>query len=578
MKYYCLLISLFISNFCIGQSYNKIYGLIVDSMTLAPVPYANIYNHQTEQGTISNDNGQFELGISSYQDSITVSYIGYNKHAIQLQEGMDRYTVKLDEHTELLQEVVITPKENNHLFDLLTQCRKRQKRGEKTAKAIYELRTFHDSTQIELIEGYYNVDLWGYDLKALDLKAGRLALQPYQNRFFTSKESSRAISLLKLMDQDPYMPYGPLNFGYKKMKQHYFLHLDHKYQSSEKDSIYVISYEPRREKNHYFEGRIWVNKTDETILKITLNCANAERHPFLPLFPSDSLKKVDLIITKTFSEENGKIFFQHVDFNYSIGYSSRIGKQNEFSYSINTKAVLYAYNYSEPFFEPRFEFREVGDYTKIQAYPINEFFWHNHNEYHLHGSKTRNDAFYFDSLSMTNQSFFDQNEQTKVGFFQYPYVHWSEDRIKFTHLIPDTSKADINTVNEYEQFNLGVKFFLDFNTYQDSTHILSSTIFDPYESFYYLPIDKKTHCFVNIYFDLCEVKRRAFIEKLEPHIHDQVMINRIYQAFLSEFRAFHFKFLKSTGNGTNEKQIKKWNQIVVETLGIDNVSIFQPFD
>lgn len=58
---------------------NYITGLIVDDETLEPLPYATIGLKNKGRGTISNNNGEFGLKITSdlVNDTLSVSYLGY---------------------------------------------------------------------------------------------------------------------------------------------------------------------------------------------------------------------------------------------------------------------------------------------------------------------------------------------------------------------------------------------------------------------------------------------------------------------------------------------------------------------
>ena len=128
-----------------------------------------------------------------------------------------------------------------------------------------------------------------------------------------------------------------------------------------------------------------------------------------------------------------------------------------------------------------------------------------------------------------------------------------------------------------DQYDLVVKIYVDINSYKDSTNILTSTIFDPYESYYYLPMDSKTHCFVNLYFDLCEIERRKLEESLRAEKNNIHRINEVYNNFLKEFEDKKYSYFKATQRGTNESEMQKYNTIVNEQLGIDNIKLFEPY-
>lgn len=518
MKTIFLFIALLSSLSLIAQQ-STIQGKISNAANGKPIAYANVYNLTTGKGTLSNIDGYFEINIKSMTDSIQVSFIGFQRQFIDLQESVTNYTMRLEETAQLLSEIIVTPKDDAYLFDLIKACRKNSTKTKKTAKAYYELKTYEDSMQIELVEGFYNLNFSGYDLEQLQLKAGRLALQPVNNRFFISLESSRAINSLQLWTENDDFPNAPTNYSKRKGTKRFFLYLNKKYIDDNNDSIYVINYEPRQSTGTHFTGIVWINKSQESILKIKLQCDDCQKHPFRPLFPTDSLLTINFNITKSFETIQNESFFKHVDFNYMVNYKSRIGKNYERNYTIESNAVLYAYDFYQKFRIPSFSksIFYINDYQKINAFPYNEFFWNNNDEYSLNDSKKSNERFFLDSNSLTNITIFDSiphMKNSKIGLLERPYMKWSRDRIFLREIIEDTIETATTRQVTADKYNLSIRIFVDINNYNDSFNVVTATIFDPFESFYRLEINLQAQCFINMYFDICEIQRR----KLEKEI------------------------------------------------------------
>ncbi|MBK7094288.1 MAG: carboxypeptidase-like regulatory domain-containing protein [Saprospiraceae bacterium] len=563
-----------------GQSQIEIEGKILDKETKEPRPFANIYNKSSKKGTISNTDGFFKILIKDVTDTIIISHIGYKQQNIEIKTDKKYYPIYLEESILLLSEITITPKDNSFLFEMIEKSKKSISNIERKSKAYYELKSFVDSSQIELVEGYYNVDVKGYRLMNLDMKAGRLALRSKRNRFFASLESSRALLMLNLFGRNDYFPMNPLEFSKSKLRKNYYLTLDSKYLNEVNDSIYIIDYKPKDSTGLFFDGKIWINKTKNHLIKITLNCDNTLKHPFLPLFTTDKISNVSFNITQTFNTTNGQVVFNHTDFIYKIDYKSRIGKTEEQNYTIQTKAVLYAYDYENYFILPFFDFKDfyIGDYRKINAMPYNDFFWTYNDEYRLNDSINSNELFFTDSTSLTNKTLFISNTISKNGLFEHPYISWSKNGIKIREILSDTSVANTSMEFNSEQYKLAVKIFFDINSYKDSIHFITSTIIDPYESYYHLPMDNQTLCFINIYFDICEIARRELEEKLKAGKNDIYRLKEIYINFLTQFEIKKNEYLKAVERGTNEKEMIKYNNIVYEKLGIDNIELFQPYN
>lgn len=438
------------------------------------------------------------------------------------------------------------------------------------------------------------VELADYEIKDLSLKSARLALQPYADRIYTSQAGSRAIAMLKLVGPNDFFPSTPFDLGKKDAKRTFNLVVERRYRDEKNDSIYVISYWPKKDDGKSFEGEIWMNKTSFQVEKMTLNCPKCTIHPFLPLFPDDSVLNVALNITKTFAPINGKMVFNHVDFSYSTDYKSRVGMSDEFHYSIKTTAVLYAYDFNKLFDIPKFDFIEnVNDYRKINALPYNAFFWENNSEYRLNDENNANERFFRDSNSVTNITFFksrnkgeitstgewkrSEQQNSKRGYFEHPYIQWSANRIFLKEMIADTiTQAKLGTVNSL-QYNLEVQTFFDVNEYNDSVNVLTGTVFDPFTTYYYLPIDKYANCFINMYFDWCEIQRRNWEAKRDPSW-DVAECKQAYDLLLVQLNKQKALFLKEVDRGTNRKAMEKWNSYIVNAIGIDNIVLFKLYE
>ncbi|MBK9109684.1 MAG: carboxypeptidase-like regulatory domain-containing protein [Saprospiraceae bacterium] len=563
----------------IGQQTYEIEGRVNHMGTNEPIPFATIYNKSLKIGTISNTDGYFRISINGYRDTVRISFIGFKDQIINLKGGVSFYLINLEENFHMLKEITVTPKDNSYLFQLLQECRKKSSPVDITAKSYYELKSFINNKQIEFVEGYYNADIKSYQLSGLHFKTGRIALQPYEDRFFVSLESSRAILLLDLFKGNEQFPLNPLELSKSKLRKNFTLSLDNTFLDGEADSIYVIEYFPKDTTGRFFEGKIWINKTKKQFMKITLNCRNALKHPFLPLFPSDKVANVCFNITQSYISVNDQSYFNHIDFVYKFDYHSRMGNTEEQTYSIVTNTVLHTYDYNDVFILPVFDysFQYMDDYRKVNAIPYNEFFWNYNNEYRLNDSLNKNEHFFKDSNSINNKALFKSNSFMKLGLLEHPYVEWSKARIKLREILPDSVENELFKNLRSEQFKLSVKIFLDVNSYKDSTNVITSTIFDPYHSYYYLPMDQTTQCFINIYFDLYEIRRRALIEKLKTVKNDIYLLRKIFIAEITEFEIEMRIYLEAVQRGTIVAELKKYNDFVFNNLGIDNIEFFQLF-
>ena len=589
MKDICLLLlsicSLLFGSRSIAQDDNVLKGIVVNSKNKEAIPFSKVYNKSINQGTLCDVNGVFSIPLESYNDTLIISFIGFESKTIQA-KSIIKNIIELKESVQIISEVHASAKSNDYLYEILLNTKKHLPKEESQTKAYFELKTFIDSQQTELLEAYYNLNLIDYNIKKLHLKAGRFALKEVNQTNFISIESSRAIVLLKLYSSNQYYPFSPTEFKKKKLHKNYRITLEKRYFDNEQNTIYVLNYFPRDSSSNYFNGQIWIDSNNHRLLKITENVQSTNRHPFLSIADgADSLNSVSLAINKTFRFENKTIKLDHIDFNYSLHYFSYASKTTgirlggkKADYKVTSTALLMAYD-STLFKLPKFRFptEEINDYRKISSIPYNSFFWENNNENTTYKSESDNDFYFNNGYNVRSDQFKFQNTSSDSvrGHYEKPYITWSGKRIRFREELDKIEEYKKSTIVNSEKYKISVQLYLDANSYNDSTNFVTKTIIDPYESFFYLPMDKTTHCFINIYFDLMEIQRRKLDEKLTIGIYHHQDIYKIYDEFMVELNRYSEKILGQLERGTNIKELTIQNNIVKENLGIDNFTLFE---
>ena len=560
-----------------SQSLVKAYVSAEESME--PMPYVNVYNYMTGKGTISNESGYFEIYMSP-GDSVMMSFLGYESEPVLYSESSDAQQYTLQLKSTLIDAVTIEPEEDDYLFDLIKECRKNKIVDKVNAKVYYALKSYMDTTQIELVEGYYNMQSQGYDVEWMDMKAGRLALNTHENRLFTSLDGSKSFTMMSLFDDEYKFPNHPLNVKKSKLKKSFYLYLIGKYADASTDSVYVIEYQARPRKNAaLFSGKIWINKTKQTIQKIESYCEECELHPFKAIFPSDKVLNVNMHITRTFGEDEIGPYFNQIDFDYDINYLSRQGEVHSSNYTINTKAILYAYDYRNFFSVPYFEFSPMAesDFRKINAIPYNRFFWNYNDEYKLNDARDANKTFFHEESAITNLDIFKSNALIKTGLFEQPFIKWSSDRLFFKDIIDENALAD-QFYGSLSGYNIEAKIFMDVNSYGGKHDVQTATILDPYDSYFFEEINQRTTCFLNMYFDLCEIMRRKLHVRVAAAEGNTVLIDEIYKDFQEEFEAIKLKFITEVEMGYALDKMQEWNEYIKMYLNIDNMVLFKPIE
>lgn len=492
-------------------------------------------------------------------------------------------------------------------MELLQKIKNASPKAIYNSKAYYRLKSYIDGEQVELVESYYNAKIIGYNVERFDMKTGRLGLKPIKrlHRVFTSLESSYSILNLKLFENSSEnYPTSPLWLNKKKLKDKFYIDIEDVYANENKDSIYIIYFQPKKLEEYHFTTRLWLNKTKLQVEKISLVCPVALSSPFLPIFSMDRIENIGFEITATYQDRK----FHQMEFKSNIEYaSSVVGSSGcrKANYTISTDMIFYAYDYDQSFQLPFYNYNPNNfrkDYSNINAFPYNDFFWKYNDESCLLDDKKLNANFFNDSNVYTNKTLFTNTTDTiKLCLFEWPYIHWTGNRLLLmdnkTVILPRFEKNDLEDIEKeireldwweremklkrlyggnFQPFLMAANYFVDINTYGDSTNYLLSTVLDPHNTHCFLLLDRKTHCVINLIFDHYELCKRELEKTLlkEKPTYNQMKkyIDRAYEC-ASKHRIQLEKLLQWE---YDKKILIHRSEAVKTILGIDNLKIFEP--
>ena len=552
---------------------NKILfeATLLDAATNKPIPFANIYNFSQHKGTTSNLEGYFKI-IAQPSDSLSISFIGYTNLRFKLADYSKKGVILLEPSVHQLNEVIVLA-DNTWLYPLLKKAKKTGTYKPLTSKTYFELETYVNSNQVELVEAYYNGEFTGYDVNNLAFKNGRIAHT--KDNKFVSFETSKVLLTHQQFSTNYYFPNGPLELSYKKLKAQFDLQLEGKYEGENQHPILIIQYTPKSING--FSGKIWLDSLTHEILKITAAAENAKPHPFLPITPLDTLSKVKLHLEKTFQKRNGNRYVDHINFETRFHYK----RENGDTLNVKSQAILYAYDYEQPFALPYFNFTKNAryiDYVNTTIAPHNEVFWEVNEPFKINKADNSIEKFY-ESHEPFYGSFFETKDSTQ-HFFENPYLSWNKKRIVLREEIPQkiydntlSPKVISSAVKNVptDAYHLEVQLYLDVNKRNDSLFTYTQTIIDPFKTYYELPMDEGAVIFINLYFDLVEIKRRELEKELNKKSHSSVEINALYQNTLAELKIQRRTFFNEMVRGKNKEAVIKWNAYVRSKLGIDNI-------
>ncbi len=559
-----------------AQTPFEVKGKVLRAGLNEAVPFCAIGIKSTNRGCLSNEDGYFLIKAAS-QDTLVFSAIGYKKALIPVSQILKQGTVFLQVNELLLQEVTVYSN-NNFVYELLGKSRKALMNSiSRSAKAYYFLETEISGQPVELLECYYTAKLNNNRIQELGFKNGRIGVAPFIDRYFVSLDISKAFTMLNLIYPDERMPSNPYQFNTKQLKKNYLLHLEASYDSLQ--TVYIIEFIAKNADGHFFNGKVHLLKTNFLPLKIELRVLNTTHHPFRPLFPESKISAASMQINKNFEFRNDSCYVHHVDFTYKLNYFV----QNQ-SRSVNSKGLMYFYDYHSPFYLPLYDYNtEADDYRKITGLSYNEAFWDLNTVLEYSKSmKLKRDYFEREGLLINYKNDGNQKQGLQqAGFFENNDLKWSDTlrlSIKGNGIANDTSMnaAMAGETFRADRYALKAGIFLDVNLLVEGLQHYSTSVFRVNESYYHLKEDAMTNCFINIYFDLVEIVRRKMEREIEKNPNSWSHIKTCYANALLEIENTGLKYFKEVERGHNKKKLEEWNQKVVDVLGIDNIKTLPP--
>ncbi len=565
-------------------------GAVRDSKTKEYLPYCNVVIKGTNRGVITNSDGAFSISVDITKDIIVFIFLGYETYTISAEKLNQKKEIFLIKKEFKLNEIIIKA-DVDFLYDILEKCKKKlsQNKTDHITKVYYGLETQSKERQVELVECFYNANVKGTNVDELLFKNGRTGLAKMDGNYFVTLSSSKAICQLNLLNKNNYFPTIPLQLNKKGMKKTFILEM-----GTYDSKIFNLKFKPNTNNSNCFNGEIWIEKETFKLLKINLFVNKTDKHPFIPIYPGDSITNVSFDISNTYKLENDDIVPDHINFNYHFNYYScrdtNVVLYRKFlKRDITSKGIMYFYDYKNPFIIPYFEYNnDFDDYRKMSLIPYNEVFWDNNNPVQLTQKQNETIKLFAQEGDLINFRKGNYGGDFLIlpkvvnnqghDFFEYYYSFWTKDkRILLNKKLLQNevySQEKINQSIQSDLYKLKVQILLDITQLGDSIDCKSYTVFDADQTYFHLPEQSYTYAFLNIYFDICEIERRKMDEKLKSNHYSISQIDSIYKVTLENIDKITNSYLKEVEAGKDEKSLNKWNNYVFENLKINNIEIF----
>ncbi len=557
-----------------GQS---VSGKVIDASSEEPLPYCHILVVRTGTGTITNEDGVFTLDNVLDDDVIEISYIGYSSLSIDGAALKQNTTVRLRPQSIALNELFIYANDD-YLYSAIQECAEMMlKQPERTAKTYYYVATDIGGRPNELMESYYNGWVKGSSVRGIRLKNGRAGLPLDGNKFFFNLQTSVAIEWLETIQRSDRFPSTPFHYNERKMKR--FYELQRLPQLSDTNTLH-IAFTPVKKAGEHFAGEMWIDKHTRALQKLELTIDSSKIHPFITMGSSSRkgsrIENMSFDIVQSFRTDEKGTTLDYIKFQYDLDLANAKKKSDAKPWSLTSSCLMHFYEYDTSFVAPYFSYdRGIDDYQRISFIPYDSLFWANTHGYQFSEEQLRRLKYFEEDGFLLNYKTDVKYPTMKkpMGIMQKVNILWSgEDRVNFG---PNRSRYAPGTAEFLaDMFKVEVQIFLDPTEYGDQWAYKSATVLDVYRSYNYLTETPEKNCYVNIYFDLCEIARRKMVAELTSASQTRDSIDEIYKRHMRELNAVLEEFSEEVDLGMQVNKMVEWNALVKAELGIDNMDLF----
>lgn len=554
-----------------------ISGIILDQETREVLPLATVRLKGTSTGAISNFDGRFDLKLTTWKaaDTLIFTYVGYarvKRSIAQVQQDSAIYLAPL--FNDLNEVEVVVKGNRDFAYELLGDIATNYRRMNdiRQSRTYFSLQSKTGRQPLELIEGFYNSTLTPTDgISRMELKNGRIGLSQRDGQYFVSLSTTDLISDYPLFRKTKYrtFPASPFNVSASKIKDMFEARVVAMFEE-EGDKIYRIEFKPRVQTEELFEGEVTINYSEMAVRQIDYQIRNCKQRIVEPVDKEEVIDTININLKAEFQSGENRHLLKLVDLHYDLGYTNDFGER----FVVEGRALVHAYELDQQFILPVYtsDAEHRTDYHKILTIPFNEDFWQWHHGVPRTEEQKEFMTFFKNHGILVNHE--NKGLDNKLGS---KFRWWDENyRIGLHNLNADYSLEGryLDYVEPSELYEIEIDILVDVSQIGDKVLINSVTLLDTENSYYLMRPDANTRTYLNMYFDLYEIKRRELEKRLEGM--DGVSAEEVRLTFLDEFRLIYDDmqdFDMEVQRGAAKESFRRWNRYIYDHLGIDNFKL-----
>jgi len=580
---FCLILLLIICSLT-AFSQQAYKGVVFDTKTRDPVPFATLRLLGKEGGMIANEDGRYYLPAVIFlkTDTILVSSVGYVSRKVAVRSLRDSANIGLKPMVYTLKEVSVVAKgQPDYLYRMVYDiCQKYRKADDELfSKAYFSFLSECNYEPLEIIEAYCNASVSCADgIKALTPKNGRIGLT--LKNFWSLNTTDIFRHLFPFTSGGHYtIPLSAGNFSYHNFKQLYYVNLV-KYSGEGRNINYVLRLVPKSDSVKLFESTIYLNEHDNTIERIDYSVHDIDFFYLRAQVRGDRVDSVNLAWSVSFDntdKERPKISRMSLD--YSLLY---IELTNNRITSLSANAELIFYDFNKPYLLTLgYLGDQPNDYQRIMSIPYDSVFWMYPGVTPESRKQSRFRDFFRSNGVLLNYG------AGLNKFVRSVYLPWTSDRnLEFYELgmAPPVSKTTYiptgpgrNDAKKGSQI-LGIILInpVDIN---DSLHLNSGTFVNARASFMSERQSYRATAFINLIFDMYELKRREIIRRFHVMKYgSRVSWNEfkdLYEKELINLDDSIRLLYHESWDGTNVEMIRVWYEHISKKLGVQRTALIQ---
>jgi len=324
-----------------AQDYWQIKGIVTNSETREPLPYANLRIVNKSFGTISNQQGQFIIRLPAEfrSDTVSISHLGFKKQILPLdQVKTESITIILEPEVYELKEVTA---QGLTARGLMQRCL--EKIPDNYPAQVVGMTAFYRETirenglPIQSVEAVLGLNKRSYsnDKKndRMVLLKGRQNKEVYESRvweyvnFVDGPYEALESDVCKYPDDFITLPKTRFNFLDPKHFRFYdYSFLEVPGQAGEEYYLIRII-PPAGKKRAVLEGEIYIDKLSSAIIRIDyrINPYHIKRTSVVDIYTESELNKLDIYsqtnsfdCSVNYRQYKGKWFLDYVRINYNF--------------------------------------------------------------------------------------------------------------------------------------------------------------------------------------------------------------------------------------------------------------------